>query len=176
MSRWPTTPLTVLTPVVPGEEDALTADLQTLDRDPSPFASLASTHFVRWVVVAQVGSRLARARRPLSMRYLLFTALSNSPVEDFVEELGQRLGPELDTVWRHCVGYPGHQDGRAFATYLLHNALRIEQRFTAYDADVTEIKRAVGLRRAHAQLARRTQRMPDQDLQRAFLDAFGDDG
>ena len=174
-AHWPATPHTVLTAVLPGEEEELAADLRSLDRDPSPFADLSSTHFVRWVVVGQVRSRRRRPRRPLSTRYLLFTALSNSPVDAFLEELGQRLGPELDTVWRHCVGYPGHRDSRAFVAYLRHNTLRVDQVFTAYDADVAEVRRAVRLRRAHAALARRTQLMDDRDLQRAFLDVFGED-
>lgn len=179
MKKNPTdaTPLTVLTPVHPGDEPELAAYLARLPQgDQSPFRRLSSTHFARWVVVGPLSTDYPGAPfpdRPLRMRYLLFTTTFNSPVPDFLAELRTRLGAEADAVWGHCVNYPGHHDAREFDRYLIRNSLPVHQWFAAYDATVTEVRNGLDLRDEHLAFARKVQQSGDEKLQQAFIDHFG---
>lgn len=180
MKKNPTdaTPLTVLTPIRPGDEADLEAHLAQLPQgEQSPFDRLSSTHFARWVIVGPLRTDYPGApwpAPPLRMRYLLFTATFNSPVEDYVEELRTGLGADADAVWGHCVNYPGHHDAAGFRRYLRRNSLTTHQWFSAYDATVTEVRTALDLRDQHLALARRTQTMADKELRQAFIDQFGE--
>ena len=177
---WPTTPLTVLTPVCPGEECALADSLARLPQgEDSPFRRVAETHFARWVVLSGMPWRVPgvpRKSRPLRMQYLLFTSTANRPAEDHVEDLRTGLRCHADAVWGHCVGYPGHDRAAEFRRYLLHNRLPVHRWSPAYDATVQEVRDALVLRRRHAELAMRMQRADDLELQKAFLAEFGNDG
>ena len=175
---WPATPLTVLTPVVPGQEGGLR---EALARFPSasPFSHVAETHFARWVVIAGAPWRfrgLPRRTRPLRMQYLLFTSTANRRPEEHVEDLRTGLGRHADAVWGHCVGYPGHDRPAEFRRYLLHNRLPVHRWFAAYDATVQEVGDALDLRRRHAQFAMQAQTVGDLDLQKAFLTELMTDG
>jgi hypothetical protein len=179
-STWPTVPLTVLTPVVPGEEVALRDSLARLSKNGnSPFSRVAGTHFARCVLIAGAPWRhrgVPRRTRPLRMQYLLFTSISNHRPEEHVENLRTGLGRDADEVWGHCVGYPGHDRPAEFRRYLLHNRLPVHRWFAAYDATVKEVRDALALRRQHTEFAMRTQRTDDLELQKAFLAEFGNDG
>ena len=176
---WPTAPLTVLTPVRPGEEDALADSLKKLPQGAaSPFRQVAETHFARWVVLRGAPWRVPgvpRRSRPLRMQYLLFTSTANCPPEQHVEDLRTGLHCHADAVWGHCVGYPGHDRAPEFRRYLLHNRLPIDRWSPAYDATVREVHHALALRHRHADLAVRTQADDDLGLQEAFLTKFGRD-
>ena len=97
---WPPTPVAVLTPVLPGREVDLVGHLGDMREEPSPFGSLESTHVARLVVIDQVRTiaGMKKVKRPLRMRYLLFTAVANSPADVFLEELRSTSGPAVDEV------------------------------------------------------------------------------
>ena len=175
---WPATPITVLTPVVPGQEHALRRSLAALaEPGASPFDRVAETHFARWVVVSGAPWRyrgLPRRTRPLRMQYLLFTSTANRPPEEHVEDLRTGLRGDADAVWGHCVGYPGYQQPAGFRRYLLHNRLPTHRWFAAYDATVEEVGDALDLRHRHTRFAVRMQEVDDLGLQQAFLTEFGD--
>ncbi len=177
---WPATPLTVLTPVVPGREGGLLEALAGLPQAAdSPFSRVAETHFARWVVIAGAPWRyrgLPCRTRPLRMQYLLFTSTANRRPEEHVEDLRTGLGSDADAVWGHCVGYPGHDRPAEFRRYLLHNRLPVHRWFAAYDATVGEVGDALDLRRRHARFAMQVQQLDDLGLQEAFRTEFGDDG
>ncbi len=177
---WPATPLTVLTPVVPGQEDALREALARLPQAAdSPFSRVAETHFARWVLIAGAPWRyrdVPRRTRPLRMQYLLFTSTANRRPEEHVEDLRTGLRGDADAVWGHCVGYPGHDRPAEFRRYLLHNRLPVHRWFAAYEATVREVGDALDLRRRHARFAMQAQEVDDLDLQKAFLTEFGNDG
>jgi hypothetical protein len=164
----------VLTPVLPGEEAALRAQLTAMSEGEDLFGRLSSTHFARWVVLDRLGADIPgrRRARPLRMHYLLFTCTANSAIDDQMEELRLRLGPEVDAVWEHCVGYPGHQRRVAFHRYLRHNSLPALQQFAAYDASVPEVRAALDLRDRHIAFARMSQGLDDVALQQAFRRHF----
>jgi hypothetical protein len=176
----PATPFTVLTPVVPGEEQALRDALGQLSRaGASPFSRVAETHVARWVLVSGAPWRyrgLPRRTRPLRMQYLLFTSTANRPPEQHVEDLRTGLRSDADAAWGHCVGYPGYQQPAGFRRYLLHNRLPVHRWFAAYDATVREVGDALDLRRRHTEFAVRTQDVDDLRLQAAFLAEFAEDG
>ena len=176
---WPATPLTVLTPVVPGQESGLREALERLPHGTdSPFGRVAETHFARFVVLAGTPWRVPgvpRRSRPLRMQYLLFTSTANCPPEQHVEDLRTGLRCHADAVWGHCVGYPGHDRAADFRRYLLHNRLPIDRWSPAYDATVQEVHDALALRRRHVDLAVRTQGDDDLGLREAFLEEFGRD-
>jgi len=150
--------------------------LDGLGRDgPDPFARMSSTHFARWVILDRLGADIPgrrRRARPLRMQYLLFTSTAHSPIDEQIEELRLRLGPEADAVWGHCVGYPGHHRRVAFHHYLRHNSLPVPQQFDAYDATVPEVRAALKLRERHIAFADAVQKMDDAQLQLAFLRRF----
>jgi hypothetical protein len=179
-STWPTTPLTVLTPVRPGEEPALQNSLARFSQGgDNPLSRVAEIHFARWVVLSGAPwlyRGLPRRNRPLRMQYLLFTSTANRPPEQHVEDLRTGLRGHADAVWGHCVGYPGHERSADFCRYLLHNRLPVHRWFAAYDATVHQVREALDLRRRHAEFAVRTQMTDDLDLQKAFLAEFGTDG
>jgi hypothetical protein len=175
---WPPTPAAFLMPVIPGHEEPLAAALAALaalSAGDSPFALLESTHLLRYVVVGEPPAVAgARPVPPLRGRYLLCTAVSNSPVDDFVEELRARCGSEVDSVWTHCVAYPGSRQAPAFRRYLQHNRITTPQRFAAYDATVPQVRDALSLGVRHRALALRTQLVDDpQTLLQAFRGEFG---
>jgi hypothetical protein len=175
---WPATPMTVLTPVVPGQEQALRESLERLSGPGArPFSRVAETHFARWVVVSGAPWRYQdhpRRTRPLRMQYLLFTSTANRPPEQHVEDLRTGLRGDADAAWGHCVGYPGYQQPAGFRRYLLHNRLTTHRWFAAYDATVQEVGDALDLRRRHTRFAVRMQEVDDLGLQKAFLTEFGD--
>jgi hypothetical protein len=176
------TPLTVLTPVRPGEEQHLADRLAGMPTgSDSPFHRLSGTHFARWVPVGHGGRRrgLVPVDLPVSL-YLLFTATFDGPVDDFIDELRVRIGDVADAVWEHCVGYPGHLERDRFRRYLNHNTLPIHRDFAAYYATVAEVRRALRLRERHIGFATRSDAgalarpLGQGTLQQAFLEHFRD--
>lgn len=176
---WPPTSIAVLTPVLPGREDDLAEVLAALGQGPSPFAGLASTHMARLVLVGQVprlpGMPASTLR--LRMRYLLLSVVANNTPAGFFEELRTRGGASVDTVWSHCVGYPGRGQARDFERYLTRNVVPAHQTYASYDATVREVRDALALRGRHARFAMQAQELdtPAALLER-FREAFAVDG
>lgn len=171
------TPLTVLTPIRPGDEAELATYLERLPRGAdSPFGRLRSTHFARWLIVDGLGADYPGAPWPpqrLRMRYLLFTSTFNGTVRDYLEELRVRLGPEADGVWGHCVNYPGYHRAARFRRYLRHNSLPVHMWYPAYQATVPEVRTALDLRNRHIAFARYAQGRDDKELLVAYVERFG---
>src|SRR3712207_417855 len=131
--------VTVLTPIVPGQEDALRAYLEGLDVRDSPLARLERTHFGRWVIVPDFARDPAQPT--LGIQYLLFTAGPDGPLESWLDELCDRLAPEAAEIWGRCVGCPTPSSGRGLKAYLLHNRIRTGQFVAAYpNATVRRVK------------------------------------
>jgi hypothetical protein len=159
--------LNVLTPIVPGDEGALAKDLAELPQD--LFAPVADVHIARWIELGRFDAEPARNVRPSRMEYLLFTAAFNGPVVSFLEQVRLEIGSGVDTIWRHCVNYPGHQKADGFRRYLMHNALPIPQRFVGYNATVPDVRAAITLREQHIAFATAAEARSDVELQEAFL-------
>jgi hypothetical protein len=167
-------PLTVVTPVRPGELGSLRAALAALPTGAdSPFSAVRTAHFARWVVLDALPDGYPGAPFPpqrLRMEYLLFTTTFSGPVADHLEDLRTALGAVADTVWCACVGYPGTSRPRAFSRYLRHNSVRPSLFFAAHDRTVDDVRRALRLRERHTAFAQRCASLPDADLLQAFRD------
>ncbi len=168
--------LIALAPILPGREGAVRA---ALDRLPSgadsPFARSGATHFARWVII----NRLMYAGPPqprdtLRSPYLLFTSHYDGALDAYLDELCARLPTELDALYRHCVGYPGVRDRRAFAAWLRRGQVAPSFYFGAYaDASLGQVLTALDLRERLRAFALATQGLDAAALQAAYRRTFG---
>lgn len=170
--------VTVLTPVLPGHEDALRTDLaRLLDAGGrSPLGRVPGTHFARWVVVPEtIGSRVHRpADRTgpgLGSPYLLFTSTSDDPEADHLRTLCEEVAREAALVWRHCTGCPAPAEGAALLAYLLHNRLPTGLLHTAYDATVPQVLHSLDVRDRLLRVLAATQGVPAA-ARSAFVEEF----
>src|SRR5204863_10118517 len=117
--------ITIWTPIIPGQLEALEHALESLPNgDGSPAARIETTHLFRWVIVPQLVHQ-GPPMKPdgLKNQYLVFTAAFDGSAEDYLEAMRTRLADDCDAVWSHCIGYPGASDREAFTSYLNHNRL-----------------------------------------------------
>jgi hypothetical protein len=169
--------LTVLTPILPGHEEALSDYLLNLrQRDESPFVRLEETHFARWVIIDKQGHEAGSGQREvLKSRYLLFTALIDGTPDRYFERLCAVMGPEADAIWSHCAGYPGTQDPAAFKVYFKHNQIDATLFFAAYpQASRLDVLRSLRLREQLIDFAVTHQGLQAEPLHKAYLEAFGE--
>ncbi len=166
--------LTVLTPIMPGSEDALRAYLEQLPRGGSPLAKLPRTHFGRWVIVPEIVNDPEQPSDDhLSCQYLLFTSNFDGSLDSYLDELCSRLAPEAREIWGRCVGCPATAAGAELKAYLLHNQIDTGFFVAAYpDATVTKVKDSLRTRERMIEFAVRAQAMEPSELQRSFREEF----
>jgi hypothetical protein len=169
--------LMVLTPIRPGEEDALRAFLDGL-RDAgsaqrSPLARLPRTHVGRWLILDDMPHDPAAPHDHLDLPYLLFTSAFDGDLESYLDELVEELAGEAQEIWGRCVGCPDPASGPALKRYLKHNQLDAGFFFAAYPrATVADVTRALDKRERLIAFAVRTQGMAAAELQQAFVAEF----
>ena len=166
--------LMVLTPIRPGEEDALRACLEGLrKRGPSPLARLARTHVGRWLILPDLPHDPAAPHDHLDLPYLLFTAAFDGDRDSYLDELVHELGDVAGEIWGRCVGCPDPARGPALKRYLEHNQLDAGFFFGAYpQATVADVTRALDKRERLIAFTLRTQGMAAAELQQAFVAEF----
>jgi hypothetical protein len=169
--------LTVITPIVPGEEQALRDYLEGLPRDTgSPLAKLRGTHFGRWVILSELldDGDAKPAPDDLGCQYLIFTSNFDGPLHAYLDELCERLAPEAREIWGRCVGCPASASGPELKRYLLHNQIDTGFFVAAYPhATVAKVKQALETRDRVIDLAVNGQGMGPTELRRAFDEALG---
>jgi len=167
--------LMVLTPIRPGEEDALRAFLEDLRKEgPSPLARLPRTHIGRWLILPDMPHDPAAMADHLDMPYLLFTSAFDGDLGTYLDELVDALQPEAGEIWGRCVGCPQPAAGGALKRYLEHNQLDSGFFFAAYgDSTVADVRRALDKRERLIAFTLRTQGMPAAALQQEFVREFG---
>lgn len=168
--------LTVITPIIAGRETELAHYLNSLQSgDQSPLAGVHGTHFARWVVIDDVvfeGPEQGQ-REHLARPRLLFTSNFDGQLDRYLEALRTGLGDSADTIWGHCVGYPGAEDAGSFTRYLRHHQIDSSLFFAAYgDRTVEDVKRSLVLRTRFIEFALRAQGLPASELKAAFLQEF----
>src|SRR5205085_1374868 len=118
--------LTVITPIIDGHETELAHYLNGLQSgDQSPLAGVHGTHFARWVVIDDVvyeGPDQGQ-REHLAHPRLLFTSNFDGQLDHYLEGLRTGLADTADTIWGHCVGYPGAENAGSFTRYLRHHQI-----------------------------------------------------
>lgn len=168
--------LTVLTPIIDGQETTLARHLNTLaPGDASPLAGVRGTHFARWVVIDDViyeGSQQGE-REHLKHARLLFTSNFDGELDAYLEALRTGLGDDVDTIWGHCIGYPGSSDPHAFTAYLRHHQVDSSLFFAAYgDRTVEQVRRSLAVRTQLISFALRAQGLGGPELKAAFIKEF----
>lgn len=167
--------LTVVTPILRGHESALSRHLDALpSRDGSPLARVPGTHFARWVVMDNLVYEGGSQRREhLKAGRLLFTSNFDGQLGPYLELLRTGLGEDADAIWKHCAGYPGHEDAAGFATYMRRHQVGSSMFFAAYgEQPVEQVRTNLAQRRRLIEFALRTQGMEAGALQAAFLAEF----
>ena len=170
-----------MTPIKPGEEEALLAYLHGLrDRGPSPLARLPRTHLGRFVIVPDFHNDPTwrqRHEEHLDLRYLIFTSNLDGDVGSYLDELCDKLAPEAPEIWGRCVGCPPNPTGPALKAYLEHNQIDTGIFFAAYGhATVGTVKRCLRQRERMIDFAVRSQGLEPEALQQAFLREFAGAG
>lgn len=166
--------LMVLTPIRPGEEDALRAFLEGFaGGGPSPLARLPRTHIGRWLIMVDMPHDPAAMADHLDMPYLLFTSAFDGDLDSYLDELVSALQPEAAEIWGRCVGCPQPAQGGALKRYLQHNQLDSGFFFAAYgESTVADVRLALDKRERLIAFAVRTQGMPAAALQQEFVQEF----
>jgi hypothetical protein len=167
--------LSVLAPILDGHADALREQLEGLgDGAASPLARVPRTHIARWVVIDDVIYQGAgqRKRDTLPPR-LLFSSNFDGDVGAYLEGLRTGMAAEADAIWNHCRGYPGHEDGPAFAAWIRSHMLEAALFFAAYGGmTVEQVHTNLDRRRRLLDLVIAGQGLPAADLKARFMAAF----
>lgn len=169
--------LTILSPILEGDSidichaTALRWYLASLPRNhTSPFAQVSSTHFARLVVMDDVVFVGAPAREEhLKSRYLVFETNFDGDLDTYLTRMAREIPDFVDSVWKHCAGYPGVTDPAAFAAYM--KKCQIETTF--FFADVTDKTvqqnlKALQVQSALAHFIEVNQGKPAAEIQKSF--------
>ena len=152
--------LSVLTPILDGHADTLREHLEGLgDGAASPLARVPGTHIARWVVIDDViyqGD--GQPKRDTLTPRLLFSSNFDGDVGAYLEGLRRGMAADADAIWSHCRGYPGHEDGPAFAAY---GGMTVEQ-----------VRANLDRRRKLLALILEAQDLPPDDLKGRFMETF----
>jgi hypothetical protein len=136
----------------------------------SPFAEVSSTHMARLAVlddVVYVGAPTFEEH--LESQYLVFESNFDGDVDIYLTRMARETPDFVDSVWKHCVGYPGVTDPPAFTAYMK----RCQVETTFYFAPVNnktvqQTLRALQTQRAVAAFILQNQGKPGAELQKAF--------
>jgi hypothetical protein len=154
------TPLTAIFPLCADNLDALKAKLEAVSRQmndssaprvrtqPTWFAKSPSTHFARWVILDDPDQSVAP--------HLLFASNHDGPIPDYLQELVETIGPEMDSIWFHCKGYETGDalDVEAFTQFVLQHSLKTQAFYVGCrETTAQEILAAKTLRQRVDQLA-----------------------
>ncbi len=167
--------LTVMTAIRDGHESVLARYLNALQGGTaSPLATVARTHFARWVVIGDVVYEGKGTRDHLKLGQLLFTSnFDGEDLDSYLESLRTGLGACADEIWGHCCGYPGSKDAAGFAAYMHKHHIESSLFFAAYGArTVEDVKRSLAVRRNLIAFAMNSQAMAPAALQAAFERTF----
>jgi hypothetical protein len=169
--------LTILSPIVDDPNAQISHDCairQYLANLPnghtSPFAQVSSTHMCRLVVMDDVIYVGTPAREEhLSSRYLVFESNFDGDLEPYLMRMATEIPDVMDSVWGHCVGYPGVRDVNAFVAYMKKCQLNT----TFYFADVNNhtvqsTLRALKVQASVADFIAKHQGQSPSELQAAF--------
>jgi hypothetical protein len=139
--------LTVLSPIKPGEEEALKHFLSGVPTGLAAPFHRTPTHTSRWVVVERLPQEMWPPDRDpkgqcrfesdrLKSSYLLFDCnfdAGSGALPGYLATLVAEMPTEIEAVYRHCVGYTGL--GR-FAHYIDECQIKTTFFFSAYATDL----------------------------------------
>lgn len=167
--------LTVVTPIAPGQEGCLRDYLRALPHGlESPFARAGGVHFARWVVLADF-HRDERGELEDRMHHhnLLFSAVLDTPLEQFADRVGTRAPEMVAATWGRCLGFTSG-DGTPLAAYLRRH--RIKSTFflaSTPTASADDVLESLALRDRLTAFAIAAQDLDATELRTRFRAAFG---
>jgi hypothetical protein len=136
----------------------------------SPFAQVSSTHFARLVVMDDVVFVGAPAREEhLKSRYLVFETNFDGDLNRYLTRMAVEIPGLVNSVWKHCVGYPGLADPNAFIAYM--KKCQIETTFFFADVNdrtVQQNLKALQVQSALSHFVERNQGKPPGEVQKSF--------
>ncbi len=158
------TGLNAAAPLRAGADASLLAAIAALGQGPqSPFARLGTVHFARWV--------LLRDKPRAGVTTVWFSATFDGTLERFVSGLSRHMPAELDSVFAHCVDWPGARDRDGLERWLRALRVPVSYFLAAYpDAPLPRIERALRRSRALSQLAVEAPHMKAAELHAAFAE------
>jgi len=169
--------LTILSPIIEDERLDICHSMELrwylahLPRDRrSPFAQLSSTYLARLVVmddVVYVGAPACEEH--LQSRYLIFETNFDGDLDTYLTRMARETPELVESVWKHCVGYPGLTDLAAFIAYM--KKCQIPTTFFFADINNRTVHQSLIALQTQAALAHfieKHQGKPPAELQRAF--------
>lgn len=163
--------LTVMAPIVAGHEEELRAHIESLPMGPdSPLARLGALHFSRIQIFSELVYQ-GKPQRPdrLEGSHLVFTSSFDGDLDDYLTAIRERLGPDADGWWGHCVGYPGSAGAAAFERWIREHQVDSAMFSVAYpDATVADVLDSLALRERVIEFAAAAQGLGAAELQRRF--------
>jgi len=169
--------LTILSPILEdnrldiGHSMEIRWYLGHLPRDRnSPFAKISSTYLARLVVmddVVYVGAPACEEH--LKSRYLVFETNFDGDLDTYLTTMARETPEFVDSVWKHCVGYPGLSDLSAFIAYM--KKCQIETTFFFADVNNRTVQKSLEALRTQSALAHfieRHQGKSAAEIQRKF--------
>jgi hypothetical protein len=167
--------LTALSPII--EDDSIDVCHATALRwylarlkDQDCFAKISSTHLARLVVMDDVVFVGAPAcEEHLKSRYLVFETNFDGDLETYLTRMAKETPEFVDSVWKHCVGYPGIANPADFVAYIKKCQLTT----TFFFADVNnrtvqQNLRALRVQAGVAHFIEKHQGKPPAEIQKAF--------
>lgn len=169
--------LTMVAPIINGRTDgihhaqtlrALLAEIPQGAR--SPFALVPGTHTARWFVVDDLVSEAYPAIEDhLKSKYLVFVADFDGSLEQYATSLAKTIPDVIDSVWSHCVGWPGATKAMRVLDYIRDCQVNTTLYFGGYPgATVQAVIRALQTQRAMIRFVEETRHLPSGELQAAF--------
>jgi hypothetical protein len=169
--------LTILSPIVEDESLDICHSMELrwylghLARDhKSPFAQLSNTYLARLVVlddVVYVGAPACEEH--LKSRYLVFETNFDGDLETYLTRMARETPEFVDSVWKHCVGYPGVSDTSAFVAYM--KQCQIATTFFFADVNNRSVQQTLKALQTQSALTRfieMHQAKPPGEIQREF--------
>jgi hypothetical protein len=169
--------LTLLSPIIEDETLNICHSMEIrrylakLPRDHrSPFARVSSTHLARLVVmddVVFVGSPACEEH--LKSRYLVFETNFDGDLDSYLKRMAQEAPEFVNSVWQHCVDYPGVTNQDTFVKYMK----RCQIKTTFFFADVNnktveQTLKALQVQAAVGHFVEKNQGKPASEIQKAF--------
>ena len=115
---------TGLFPIKPGQTAELRGFLRTLDESSeyprgSPLSEVPIIHMARFVVIDRLAYQGTPAKvDTLKSAYLLFLCdFDGFSVDVLIRAMVKYIPDHLETIWRHCRGFPGIKSGDGLSTY-----------------------------------------------------------
>jgi hypothetical protein len=167
--------LTTLVPIEAGRQEALRKTLADLPTgSASPFQRVAGTHMTRLCVLDHYGGALfgPLCHRSLDPALLVVTAIVDGPGPAWAESLPATIGPTVEAVWTHCSGFPGIDNGGAFARWLLDHEVAASFAVIANHDTVDAVRKGLDLRARLGQFAARLEGGAPAAVRAAYRQGF----